>query len=195
MAAWYGEKWIWRRPLNRYAFYRPMIQSHLSRRALLARLGAAASAAALTACNGSLPTGRSAPTPTPARTAPTLVLATAELVVGRNRFAVGIIDEGSRPIVGADVTFGFYQLAGQDVTKRFEEPGIFRWVDQKSKGIYTASVTFDAPGRWGVEAVVTRDGHPSTVRAPFEVQEHGSAPTIGTPAIRSKTPTTRDVQD
>jgi hypothetical protein len=136
-------------------------------------------------------------TPVPAaKTAgPTLILATSELVVGPNRFAVGIVDEANRPIVDARVTFGFFQVEGQQATKRSEALATFRSVDQQTKGIYTAPVQFDAPGRWGVEAAVERDGQRTVVRAPFEVKANGMAPTIGSPAIRSKTLTVRDVKD
>jgi len=131
----------------------------------------------------------------PARTGPTLIQATSELVVGQNRFAVGIVDEANRPIVDARVTFGFYQVDGQQATKRAESPATFRWVDQQTRGIYTAPVEFAAPGRWGVEAAVERDGQRTVIRSSFEVMATGKAPMIGSEAIRSKTLTVRDVTD
>jgi hypothetical protein len=136
-----------------------------------------------------------APTADARRPGPTLVLATSELVVGQNRFAVGIIDETNRPIVDARVTFGFFQVSGQEATKRAEAPATFRWVDQQTRGIYTAPVQFDAPGRWGVEAAIERNGQRQVIRSPFEVKSAGSAPMIGSRAIRSKTATVRDVKD
>jgi len=171
-----------------------MLHSSLARRSILIGLGASAATLALTACQRES-TSVVVPTPTPGRAGPTLVLATSELVVGHNRFAVGIIDETNRPIPDAAVTFGFFQVSGQQATKRFETPGTFRWVEQKSKGIYTAPVDFDVAGRWGVEAVLSRDGRPTVVRSSFDVQQQGSAPTIGMPAIRSRTLTTQDVRD
>ena len=171
-----------------------MLYSSVSRRSILVGLGASAAALALSACQRASSTVV-IPSPTPGRTGPTLVLATSELVVGHNRFAVGIIDEANRPIPDAAVTFGFYQVSGQQATKRFDAPGTFRWVEQKTKGIYTAPVEFDAAGRWGVEAVLNRDGRPTVVRSAFDVQQQGSAPTIGMAAIRSRTPTTQDVRD
>jgi hypothetical protein len=171
-----------------------MIQSHrpISRRALLRASGALA-ALSLVGCAAQ----QSAPTPTPAAKAagPTVILATSDLAVGPNRFAVGILDESNRPIVDAKVTFGFFQLTGNDGTKRAESPATFRWVDQQTKGIYTAPVTFDAPGRWGVEATVERDGRRQVIRSPFEVKATSAAPMIGAPAIRSKTLTPADVKD
>jgi hypothetical protein len=171
-----------------------MIHPHrpISRRALLRASGALA-VLSLAGCAAQQP----APTPSPAAKAagPTVILATSDLAVGQNRFAVGILDESNRPIVDAKVTFGFFQLSGNDGTKRAESPATFRWVDQQTKGIYTAPVTFDAPGRWGVEATVERDGRRQVIRSPFEVKATSAAPMIGAPAIRSKTLTPADVKD
>lgn len=161
---------------------------------LLAGLGALG-AASLAACQTAQPAAPPAAAAKPKQAGPTLVLATSELVVGQNRFAVGIIDESNRPIVDARVTFGFFQVTGQEATKRAEAPATFRWVDQQTRGIYTAPVQFDAPGRWGVEATVERDGQRQVIRSPFEVKAVGSAPMIGSQAIRSKTLTVRDVKD
>lgn len=167
----------------------------VSRRALL-KLGAVSVGTwALAGCQAVRPS--QAPTPAPAAkpTAPTLVLATSELVVGPNRFAVGIIDEANKPIVDAQVTFGFFQVNGQEATKRGEAPATFRWVEEQARGIYTAPVQFDAPGRWGVETSIVRNGQRQVIRSPFEVKATGMAPMIGSPAIRSKTATERDVKD
>jgi hypothetical protein len=173
-----------------------MMHPSLTRRAALVRLGSSAAALALSACQ--LPASIGAqPTPTapPKSTGPTLVIASSELVVGPNRFAAGLIDETNHPIPDAGMTLSFFQINGQQATKRFESKATYRWVDQKTKGVYTAPVSFDTAGRWGVEAAFSRDGQPASARSSFEVQQTGSAPTIGTPAIRSKTPTVQDVRD
>ena len=149
----------------------------------------------MTACQTAQPTVLPTPAAEAKRTGPTLILATSELVVGPNRFAVGIVDEANRPIVDAQVKFGFFQVNGQEATKRSESPATFRWVDQQTKGIYTAPVQFDAPGKWGVEAAVERNGGRVVIRSPFEVKAQGMAPMIGAQAIRSKTLTPHDVKD
>jgi len=168
----------------------------VTRRGFLAAGAAALTSLALVGCQRtqSSATPQAAPAQ-PGRTGPTLILATSELVVGPNRFAVGIVDEANRPIVDARVTFGFFQVEGQQATKRAEAPATFRWVDQQTKGIYTAPVQLDAPGRWGVEAAVEREGQRTVIRSSFEVKATGMAPMIGSPAIRSKTLTPRDVKD
>lgn len=166
-----------------------------TRRTFLRTCAVALAAIPLAGCQPGQP---ATPTPPPAeakRSGPTLILASSELVVGQNRFAVGIVDEANRPIVDARVTFGFYQISGNEGTKRAESPATFRWVEQQTKGIYTAPVQFEAAGRWGVEALIERNGQRQTIRSPFEVKATGSAPMIGTPAIRSKTGTVRDVKD
>jgi hypothetical protein len=171
------------------------LTNRVSRRDLL-KLGVASVGAwALAGCQAAR--REQPPTPAPAAkpAAPTLVLATSELVVGPNRFAVGIIDEANKPIVDAQVTFGFFQVNGQEATKRAEAPATFRWVEEQTRGIYTAPVEFDAPGRWGVEATIERNGQRQVIRSPFEVKATGMAPMIGSPAIRSKTATERDVND
>jgi hypothetical protein len=164
----------------------------ISRRALLLGGGTLA-ALALSGC-GSEQSG-SGTAPAAKAAGPTILLATSDLAVGQNRFAIGIVDEANRPIVDATVTFSFFQLSGNEGTKRAESPATFRWVDQRTRGIYTAPVQFDAPGRWGVEATVEREGKRQVIRSPFEVKPTGAAPMIGSAAIRSKTLTPADVKD
>jgi hypothetical protein len=173
------------------------ITRSVSRRTLLLLGGASLAAIAASGCKAIAPSPAAAPTPSPdaRRATPTVILATSELVVGPNRFAVAIVDEANQPILDAKVTFGFFQVNGDQATKRAEAPGTFRWVEQRAKGIYTAPVTFDAPGRWGVEATLDHDGKRLAIRAPFDVKQTGSAPMIGQPAIRSKTLTPKDVKD
>ncbi len=125
----------------------------------------------------------------------TPVLATSELVVGRNRFALGLIGEDSRPLLDAQVHLDFFELSGDVGTKRAEADATFRWVEVQSKGIYTAPVEFERAGRWGAEVRVTRAGQTQAARIPFEVRQSGQAPTIGLAAPRARTLTPADVRD
>lgn len=171
----------------------------LSRRAalkLLAQLGLGLSA---TACTATAPPP---PTPTlvvgstvPPSRGVTPVLANSELVIGRNRVALGLIAD-ERPLTDARVSLGFYQIMGQQATKRSETDAAFRWIDEETRGLYVATADFDQPGQWGVEVTATRAGwEPRIARLQFEVRAQGAAPMIGTPAPRSKTLTTGEVGD
>ena len=109
---------------------------------------------------------------------------------------MGLIGEGNRPITDAQVSLAFFQLAGEQAIKKAESPATFRWIDLETKGLYVANVEFETSGRWGVEVTAARpNSAPETARLPLEIRETGQAPTIGTAAPRSKTPTTNDVKD
>lgn len=115
------------------------------------------------------------------------VLANSELVVGRNRFAVGLIGQDNRPITDARVLLGFYRIEGQQGTKVAEAEAQFRWIEVEPKGMWVAPITFTAPGPWGLEVTVTRPGgSPESARLSIDVQERGQAPTIGSPAPRAQ---------
>jgi hypothetical protein len=113
------------------------------------------------------------------------VIASSELVVGKNRFTMGILDHSGAPIPDAAVHLKFFQLSGapsggsaQGVFKSeadatFRSPGreaglpavetIVRPDGTKISvasggdevGVYEAQVSFEQPGDWGVEATVT----------------------------------------
>ena len=139
--------------------------------------------------------GPGAPAPQKPTPGLTPVLATSELVVGRNRFALGLIGEDNRPILDAAVHLDFFEVQGDTGTKRAEAEAQFRWVELQAKGIYTARVEFERAGRWGVEVRATHNGRAQTARLPFEVRQTGQAPTLGSAAPRAKTLTPADARD
>jgi hypothetical protein len=169
----------------------------LMRRALLRLLGAVMGSSLAAACRSA--SGTPAPaTPGPqagkpaAPTGMTLTLANSELVVGPNRFAMAVLEDG-RPVASAGVKFEFFQIEGQNATKRSEADAVFRSLDGV-KGIYVAKATFDRPGSWGVQASVARaDRPPVAARSGFEVVAQTAVPTPGTRAIPSRNPTAREV--
>jgi hypothetical protein len=62
-------------------------------------------------------------------------------------------------------------------------------------GFYVAYPTFDKPGNWGVEITVQLPGQaaPTTSKQRMEVKAESDVPTVGQPAISTKTLTVRDV--
>lgn len=107
--------------------------------------------------------------------------ANSELVVGPNRFALGLIDtETTEPITQTTgVQLRFYY----ESELRQEMPARWVWAIPDEQGFYVADVEFDTAGQWEAEAVVTREGEESSVRFSFPVQEEGFVPNIGEEAV------------
>ena len=133
----------------------------------------------------------------PATGAPlTAVQASSEIAVGRNRFAIGLIDQHNQPITSGNVNVEYFKvLANNQAEKRAESPAVFRSVGGASKGIWVAPAQFPETGSWGAQVTLeVGDGsEPKVARMGFSVQEKFSAPGYTDPAPRSASPTESDV--
>lgn len=149
------------------------------------------------------------------------ILASLENVVGKGRFAIGIIGPDGRPVVDAKVHFAFYNLSGGKETKTEEMDAISRVPGRdaglpaqetvrlpdgttrtifnagEEVGIYTATVNFPEAGDWGVEITAKSDKpkFEKTWRPRFNVVSRGSSIPVGAPAPRSRNLTADDVLD
>jgi hypothetical protein len=167
--------------------------------------GAATLAAACQGAAPSQPQAQQAPAAQPTAANPlvkprasgaplTAVQASSELAVGRNRFAIGLIDESNQPVVSGSVNVEFFKLQGNDAQKRADSPAVFRSVGGASKGIWVAPATFPEVGPWGAQVTLDAgDGNPKVARMTFQVREQFSAPGYDAPAPRSASPTDKDV--
>lgn len=185
--------------------------------------------ALLVACGGSSDSKPAASSPTAGaataaaqqRTGFAPVVASSELVVGENRFLLGIIDNGTgQPAPDARVHLRFFTLQGNQATFKSESDATFiapardagvagitqhRHADGSSHphanveadvGVYMTRVTFDQPGPWGVEALYAlKDGAEGKVTTRFDVLPQATTPAVGQPAPRTKNPTAKDVKD
>ena len=151
----------------------------------------------------------------------TPIIASSELVVGVNRFVLGILGPDGRPIVDARVNLRFFDLNGATAVEKLaaetasrvpaREAGIEEQVDHihadgarhthfnvgEAVGVYTALVSFDRAGVWGVaiEVGATRPKLKRTLQVRFTVLEKGTVPAVGEPAPRSRNLTVADVTD
>jgi hypothetical protein len=124
----------------------------------------------------------------------TAVQAASELAVGRNRFAVGLLDARNQPITSGTVTVEYFKLAANGTAeKRSDAMAVFRSVGGASKGIWVAPGTFPETGAWGAQVTLDQGGDPKVARFNFEVRPKFSAPGYDEPAVRSASLTTRDV--
>jgi hypothetical protein len=125
------------------------------------------------------------------------VFASSEIVVGDNRFLVGLLDENDAPIGSADISMHieFFDLAKSETEAVFGKDLQFIETIPGQRGLYMTEATFDSAGDWGAEVTVTGDGLDESVDAAFEVAESATTPAIGAPAPPSDTPTAADVDD
>ncbi len=149
------------------------------------------------------------------------VIAFAEQIVGSNRFALGLLDSKTNtPIPDAQMKLRFFTVENGQGTLRFEANATFRapareaglassvphtHVDgtlhthsnaEADVGVYTAQVSYDRAGQWGVQAIfATPDGRQGQVTAAFQVLESSKVPNVGQPAPRSRQPLLKDVKD
>src|SRR2546430_1841088 len=91
----------------------------------------------------------------------TAVQASSELAQGRNRFALGLIDERNQPVTAGSVTVEFFKLL-QDgkAEKRADTGAVFRSVGGPSKGIWASQATFPEVGQWGAQITLTGGSGP-----------------------------------
>jgi len=177
-----------------------------TRRAVLARYTAVPLSLALTACGTQ--TGGTPPPPSsaaggtpPAGVLVQPVLPNTDTAVGRNRFAVAVLRVGQggalpAPITDAGLKLRFFHPIEPQATLKSEATPEFRFVGDKTKGLYVAHVEFDRAGTWGVEISGTAGGQtlrPAAVR--FEVKAKSETPAIGSPAPNSRNPTRTEVDD
>lgn len=125
------------------------------------------------------------------------VFASSEIVVGENRFLVGLLDSNDAPIGSADIQMHieFYDLAVSDTEPVFGTDMEFIETIPGARGLYKTTVEFGTAGQWGAEVMVTGEGLDETVNASFDVAEQGTTPPIGAAAPASVTPTGDDVKD
>jgi hypothetical protein len=125
------------------------------------------------------------------------VFASSEVVVGENRFLVGLLDTNDAPIGSAGITMhiAFYDLAESETEAVFESDMEFIETIPGERGLYKTTATFDSAGRWGAEVSVAGDGLDETVNAAFDVAESGTTPAIGDPAPPSDSLTADDVAE
>ena len=125
------------------------------------------------------------------------VFASSEIVVGPNRFLVGLLDSNDAPIgsAGIDMHIEFYDRAESETEPVFGADMEFIETIPGKRGLYMTTATFDSAGSWGAEVTVTGDGLDETVNAAFDVAQSGTTPELGAPAPPSKTLTSRDVDD
>ncbi len=122
-------------------------------------------------------------------------LVPSEIVVGPNRFAVGLFNEEGDLILDATVHFHYYDLSDPDNAVLESEATAQRIQDSEGyTTIFTHNRNFTAPGQWGVEIdVYLPDGNTAKERVGFVVESETSSLSAGEKAPGLNTLTLDDV--
>ena len=145
------------------------------------------------------------------------LITTAELTVGENRFAFGLV-QANRLVENADVLARLYvldrgnpQLAGevkaeyQSVRSGHATKAIHRHADGTRhvhtddtavRGLYVTRLNFSGAGSWGIELLVRQHGVSyEPIRFSVPVLQNPQTPAVGTPAPRSRNLIEKDVKN
>ena len=124
------------------------------------------------------------------------IFGTPDLGVGKNR--IGFVLTSAKGLVrspAVSVSSMFFSDENSTGEPKQTALAIFRLWPYGTRGMYTTSLTFDKPGRWGLNISVLDDaGAGGQAQLFFEVAETASAPVEGQPAIASMNKTISDVE-
>lgn len=150
----------------------------------------------MTALSCAAPTPQPVAVPTSAPESLRLALASSDFAVGRNRVVFGVIDADAGPVRDGQVvvsTFFLPATGGQDGPVETVD-AVFRAWPVTPRGVFTAELSFDRSGEWGIGTVVTgADGMERKASARVRVKEASATPALGTAAPRSVSKTLADV--
>jgi len=145
------------------------------------------------------------------------LVTTAELSVGENRFAFGLV-QGNRLVENAEVLVRLYLIADESAQLTAEVNAPYTPVraiakknavhrhadgsrhvhtsDSAVRGLYVTRLKFTQPGTWGVELLVRENGVAfDPVRLSATVFKSPQTPAVGTPAPRSRNLIAKDVKN
>lgn len=125
-----------------------------------------------------------------------VVVVPSELVVGPNRFAVGLFDQEDNLIQDATVHFHYYDLRDPD-NALLESEATARPVQDREgyTTIFTHDREFTIPGQWGVEVdVYMPNGNKAKQRVGFVVMNDSPSLSAGEQAPGLNTLTAEDVK-
>ena len=158
------------------------------------------------ACGGSTsagarqatPAAAAAPSATPSAVpSPQLraVLVATQLVVGTDRFPIGIVDQNTQ-VADAAVHVRVFSGSGSSAQLKGEADAPYRGEGLEGHGLYVARFRFDVPGAWLAEVSARRpDGSQGTTSLPFAVALGSAVPMVGQAAPRSNSVTAASVPD
>ena len=149
------------------------------------------------ACGGDLvePTPSPSFAVTPEASALQVALGSTDLSVGENRLTFGLIDRDTGPVRDVPVVVSTFRLKPRGPEGPVQTvDGVFRKWPVAPSGVYTAHVSFDDAGAWGIGvSAALGDGAVRSGSVRVEVRETSVTPPVGSPAPASRSKTLSDV--
>ncbi len=123
------------------------------------------------------------------------ILGTSDLATGPNRVGIALVSP-SGLVRAPAATVSSYYVASDGTLEgpRQTTLAVFRPWPYGSRGLYTARLDFDRPGRWRIDISAHQPGGVGgSAQLEFDVRAAPLAPAVGSPAIKSVTRTASDV--
>lgn len=121
------------------------------------------------------------------------VIASSEIVVGDNRFLVGLLDDNDAPVTSPKTKLRVAFVGPGDDGPSTTTTMAFLWTIKPVQGLWAGNATFDRSGAWEARMEVTGGGYDETVTTTFDVGKRGTTPAVGERPPAVDTPTIHDV--
>lgn len=124
------------------------------------------------------------------------IFATPDISTGRHRIAFALTSQTGLVKAPSATVQSFHQPQGDPLDDPVQTAlALFHPFPLVERGLYVSNLTFDQPGEWTIRATVLGDdGLPRKATLSFEVPQETHAPSVGEPAIPSRSKTIQDVE-
>ena len=125
------------------------------------------------------------------------ILGTPDLGLGENRVAF-VLTSPTDLVRASEARVSSLFFPNEESEGELDQTAlaVFRPWPYGVRGLYTTSLRFNHPGRWGIKIeIADKDGSDQEVELFFDVNAAASAPVVGSPAIKSNNKTIDDVMN
>ena len=124
------------------------------------------------------------------------IFATPDISTGKHRIAFALTSQTGLVKAPSATVQSFYQPQGDALDDPVQTAlALFHPFPLVERGLYVTKLNFDQPGEWTIRATTLGDdGLPKRATLSFDVPEVPHAPSVGDPALPSRSKTAQDVE-
>ena len=124
------------------------------------------------------------------------IFATPDISTGKHRIAFALTSQTGLVKAPSATVQSFYKPQGDALDDPVQTAlALFHPFPLVERGLYVTNLTFDQPGEWTIRATTLGDdGLPKRATLSFDVPEETHAPSVGAPALPSRSKTAEDVE-